>query len=455
MKLGSLIAALLLAYAGGCVSSRAISADEFDSHWLLDPNPVSDAQPYRVSWGGTNLPSHWTIRQDKSLIRSTVSIVRAVEALRGGADRLDFSVSVTHAEALRSWLADLRRVLDSLDRITGTNGHWSSRRWAEAMAGAMLEIERITQRTSDEAAPAQPLLKALLGYLLETAGDQVSQRQADQRIRLILTQVALHAGFSAVGKEQPTDLVDRVMPLMVGQAAQPRREALADLLERSIEQAPVSLSASPLRSSARAIARWGPDAIATLESFLSQWDRLDRVELDFLRTPAGQLAVKMTFFLLPDRQMRVTGPGGFTPSIVFRGTAGILICPRTPRTHETLVLLAPGPGGAVEVRFDGPVYALARLMLPLESGALREIRIAHSDPAWGANVTNVMTFLEAGPTRDGRRIMAFQHVRQNVLDRQPFEVQSKTQADTLVFNYLTPNRAYTLSRTRSAPAGGK
>ena len=74
------------ALLGGCIPSEPISGEQFSRYWTLTANPVAEAEPYRPSQEGSELPARWTFQRSDSVILSTISMVRGIDAVEDGAE---------------------------------------------------------------------------------------------------------------------------------------------------------------------------------------------------------------------------------------------------------------------------------------------------------------------------------------------------------------------------------
>ena len=119
--------------------------------------------------------------------------------------------------------------------------------------------------------------------------------------------------------------------------------------------------------------------------------------------------------------------------------------PESSITEETVISFEPEAGGGAEIRFEGIIYALARLFtFPLEDSRLREIRVFTHKPKEGRQVTHLTLLMEAKKDNaDPRRMIVFQDVRERELQRNVFSVQSIRKKKELSFSYAMPDRRYT------------
>ena len=69
---------------------------------------------------GPRLPRRWIIHQQPNLVLSTISIVRAADAIEAGnADTIEFSISPDYARSAADALAEAREGLTDLREIAG------------------------------------------------------------------------------------------------------------------------------------------------------------------------------------------------------------------------------------------------------------------------------------------------------------------------------------------------
>lgn len=454
---------LTLCLTAGCIPSHPLAEGELGEAWALNPDATRLAVPYQAEVQETRLPSKWVIRQRESIIWSTVSIVRASDKLKQGAAELDISVSPTHTQMLANILAETRQAIEDMGRVVQPSGSVGRAQWAQSIAGVLAKLERVTRVSSIDQAgedseaeaglAAEPMLQMMVLYLNEQAGGALLGDLGPQdisRLRTALTQMVLRLAFAAAGKQQPEGLRDQIVTMM-RDADQP--EGLAETLQEPLLDAidsasPGGRDAATLSNLIRTMLTWSPRFLKMLEGVIAQWDRMDRIEFELYRKDDDLLAA-VTFKVLPGKQLRLTKLMSYQPSVVFTGTSRMVVNPRSPSTGDAVVTFEPGPDGSVDLRFEGVLYALARLVLPLASGSLREIRI-FSGGGDGADVLNVAVFMEAeGVAGDNRRLIVFQQVQDKAIDRQAFGIQSVVRRREQVFNYLTPTRRYTYQRVKT------
>ena len=447
----------------GCIPSYPMDKGELGKAWALNPDATQSAEPYQVEVQETHLPSKWIIRQRKSVIWSTVSIVRASDKLKQGTDELDISISPTHTQMLAEILVETRQAIEDMRRVVQPTGPIGQAQWAQSIAGVLAKLEHVTRASSIDQAgedgevglAAEPMLQMMVLYLNEQAGGALLGDLGPgdiRRLRTALTQMVLRLAFAAAGKQQPEGLRDRLVTLMrdADQTDGLVEELQAPLLEAISSASAGGRDAATLSNLIRTVLTWSPRFLRMLEGVIHQWDRMDRVEFELCRKGDDLLAA-VTFKVLPGKELRLTKLMSYQPSVVFSGTSRMVVNPRSPDTGDAVVTFEPGSDGSVDLRFEGVLYAIARLVLPLSSGALREVRI-FSGGGDGADVLNVAVFMEAeGVAGDNRRLIVFQQVQDKAIDRQAFGIRSVVRRKQQVFNYLTPTRRYTYQRVKASP----
>ena len=476
----SLVVLLVAATAGGCIPREPLRSGEMDQYWYLHENVWSRARPKRLSMGQQMLPSRWVLRQEESLLKSTASILGAVEVLKTAPKEIEIGVSVDHAKTVGRLLAQARAAMTDLREIARPETPKTARRWAETIASALLSVEDIARLAvaegeRPEAKPkaqqlgwsAGPMVQMIVAYLNErTGGNLLAGMDAGQvgQLRQVLAQVLLRAGFALAGKTEPAGMRQRVVQAMREAPSKAALEkSLAEMLLAGLPDAPPIGPDSPLPGLLRGVLAAAPPTFRVLEEFVSQWDRMDFLALEFAETN-DQLLVAVTIQVLPKRRVRIADLFIAQPAMEFRGGSRIILLPVSPTTGETVVLFESAPAGAgtaepkaaqpagqIEVRFEGAIYGLVRLLaLPLANAALREIRVATGRAA-GRRMASVTMLMEAtGDRKDPRRLIAFQDVRETRVVRRAFELFRRTQAETQSFTYLTPAYRYTYRREKTA-----
>lgn len=458
---------LLIAAASGCIPSQALTEGEIDRHWYLQADAWGRAKPQTLKLAGKPLPSRWVFRQEPSLVWSTVSIVRAIDKLKAGSEEFNVAVSPAHASMLSSVLSDLRSTLEDLREIADPDTPKNPERWASAVAEVLVLTERISRiaAAEDDRADekrlgdplgwsAGPMIQMLTAYLNERSeGNLLAGMEPDQvgRLREVLVQLVLRVSFAAAGKQDPPALRETIIRTM-REAKRPEtlEKTLAKTLLKEAEQAPPAKSASQLKKLLSGTFAVAPRMLELLEMFIGQWDRVDSMLIEFRRGYKNQPIVSVTLNVKPGRRLRLANLSFMQPAIVFRGGTRITVQAKETHTTETVVLFEPLEGGRAEIRFEGILYGLVRLLaLPLDDAALREIRfLSASGPA--GRLTSVTVLMDAlSDKKDSRRIMMFQDVRTTRISRTAFDIRKLTQRTEQIFNYITPSRRYTYRRTKT------
>jgi len=474
----ALIAAVLGAgmLAGGCIPRRDVT-DELDRGWYLDENPWPRAQPKPLVIGTQRLPTRWMFRRDDSTVRSAASIARAVDALRAGTDQIDMAVSPAHARTIESILAEVRAALERLKDIADPDDPPSPGVWAAAVADALIQGEIVARAATAPSPPApaprEPatraapagtaqhgglsagaMLEMVIAYLNERAGGRLlAGIDATEigRLREIIAQVILRLGFAVAGKEPPEALRGQVSSELA-QAPDPRRlrAPLRKRLRAELEAAPPALGDEQLRSLLRAVVGGVPSSLEVVESFVRQWPRINALELE-LRYADGEPLLAVTIDVAPGRSVRLAKLHPLAPAIVFRGRSRIIVVLQAPGTGEAAVLFEAGAAGATELRFEGILYGLVRLMaMPLADGTLREIRVLSTKPCRGRKTFTLAMLMEAEGRGDPRRLFVLHDVRDVRVLRTAFEVRRIERRRDLTASYVTPAHLYTYRRPAAA-----
>ncbi len=462
-------AALALANVG-CIASHKLVEGELDRYASLHADTGDLGPYYRPSVGGRQLPAKWIVRRHPSLIWSTVALVRAGDKLKAGAAEIDLAVSSAHASALADILAEARLALQDLAEVCQMDRPADRRRWARGLAAALVRVEAIARRATVEETEtptgeaeeplgmaAGPILGILAAYLNERSEGGLLGDLAPEdldRVRALLAHMMLRLGFAAAGRQLPED-VREIIQRRLCETEDPKEaaEPLAEILLDRVAKAPSDTAGGGLTGALRAVLAYAPKALMAMESLARQWNRMEALELEFHRKD-GQPVIAVTIRVCQGKEVRLEDMVMFQPAIVFRGASRIVVQPKALGTGETVVAFEPVGDGAVEIRFEGLAYGLARLLvMPLASGALREVRVFAKTRRQGDQVINVALLMEAGGEKgDPRRLLHFQDVRHKRLVRGPFEIRSVVEGTEQVFNYLTPEKRYTFRRVKT-PGG--
>ncbi len=486
-----LLAAACAAASAGCIGSEHLDPGDLDRWAALHADTGTLGPCTCPEVAGRRLPKRWVFRRHPSLVWSALSIVQARDRLQEEAEVIEVLVSPEHAVALADLMARGRASLEAMREVCEFEGETDVRRWADGMAGALAGIEGVARTVAagpaEAAAGAEPLgasaapfLDMLVQYLNQRAGGALLADLPPEdlhRVRAILVQTVLQTGFAAAGRRPPDGLREAVVRVMqTAETPEDAKAPLAETLAKAVEGAPpASAGGGGLAGPVRAVLAYAPKGLQALEMLARQWDRMDHVAFEFHRCGEGPEAgpdagpiVTATLAVRPDQEVRLEDMVMFQPVLAFRGTTRVAVVPALPPTGETVVALEPvagaedekgegaedggGAPGAVEMRFEGLAWGLARLLaLPLADGRLREIRVFVGQPGEADRIVNVALVMEAaGGDDDPRRVLHFQDVRRRRLERGPFQVRTVTERTEQVFNYLTPEKRYTFTRVKTA-----
>jgi hypothetical protein len=235
---------------------------------------------------------------------------------------------------------------------------------------------------------------------------------------------------------------------MMQGAAEP--DALQHVLRRelaaALAEAPDAAPGSGLAALLEKVFRWTPPVLEVLAEVAGQWDRMGAMTLAVREAENGPL-VALSLRTAPGKEVVLRDLYPLQPEIALRGAARITVQAEDPWTGETVVRFDPvGEGGAIEVRFEGLFYGLVRTALPVETAALRQVRVARGEVG-GKDMTNVVLLLEAlKDENDPRRVFALKDVQSEKRVRSVFQVESEVVRSEQTFTYLTPERQYTYER---------
>ncbi|MFO8011772.1 MAG: hypothetical protein R6X20_00560 [Phycisphaerae bacterium] len=477
-----LLTAACLACAG-CIGSEQLDPGDLDRWSALNADASAEALGPRAALevAGRRLPNRWVFRQHPSLVWSAISIVRARERLAEEAEEIEILISPDHARELADLMARGRESLQEMREVCEFDEEIDVPRWADGMAAALAGLEDVARTVA--AGPAEaargreplgasaaPVLDMLVQYLNQRAGGMLLADVDPEdlhRVRVVLAQTVLQVGFAAAGRRPQEGLREAVVDAM--QTAEPPDAAkapLAEMLSRAVEQAPpASAGSGGLAGPVRAVLSYAPKALQAFEMLARQWDRMDHVAFEF-HTQGEETVVAATLAVRDGQEVRLEDMIMFQPVLAFRGTSRVAVVPDLSPTGETVVAFQPvtapakdgkgdageaAPGG-VEMRFEGLVWGLAKLFaLPLADGRLREVRVFVGEPGEADRIINVAVVMEAtGGGEDPRRVLHFQDVRRRRRERGPFDIRTVTEREEQVFNYLTPEKRYTFTRTKRA-----
>ena len=458
---------MVLVAVGGCIPSEPLEPGQMDRLYTLASNPADEAELSPPTIADRRLPAKWTIRHEPSLIVSTISLVRTMDALREQEPRtVDFGLSPRYTETLVELMGQARTTLDVLHGLTEAAGPVSRGEWASAMASALSRVEELTRmatqatRPQDQRSgeplgmPANPMMQMLASYLHDQTGgellDELDPNQAGT-LRTMLSQVVLKLGFAVIGKQMPSGIRSGVVDAMKSADDLKKLEqSLQETLTGAADDASPGAEEQQLRSTVRTALTAANKGLQVMQEFMRQWDRLEYVSFE-LRKRKGESVVVCTVKTQPQKTIRIAGLVIAQPTMVFRGQTRIVVF-TDEQTDETVVLFEPVDGGGVELHFEGIVYALARVFaFPLDNARLREIRTLVKSTEQDRNLIHVSLRMESLTARgDRRRMMVFQDARLKRLRRRAFDIHTVDVRSSQVLNYITPEKHYSFRRLNQA-----
>jgi len=281
----AIISMAMFLLLGGCIANKPITQSEFDGYWALTRNYAELATSREISAGSKIIPAKWTIHQDPSLIRSTISLVRASDKIKEGTSEVEFSVSPEHAATLCDILAQLRNALGTLEKLDDAARQADKSNWSGILAQTLIKIEHAIRRATLEEAqikrqgspeplglPAEPMLEMLAIYLNETTLGNLLRDMDPQQIsqlRSIMTQVVLRLGFDLIQKELPGDVVKSVSAfLQSAENLDLAQKSLSELLNKSTIDAATAQQQGDLGKAFRAVTRWSNKVFLALENIM-------------------------------------------------------------------------------------------------------------------------------------------------------------------------------------------
>ena len=455
--------------AGGCMKHHDVSPEDFERYWSLHHDPTGPDTLRPVSIGGRKYPARWIIRQIADEKEANESIERAIKALEAGPDQIEFGVSPAHARQVAEMLAEIRGGIEALKPLMEDESRKSPDEWAGLMAGALRRMEHLIRTATGEevksdtgsplGAPSSPMLQMLVAYLNTHARGGLlagmSGREVNQ-LRQVLVQVVVRLGFASAGKSESPAVRQTVSALMRDTRDLAELEkSLAGLLEGEFETAPPAPPDSQLPGLVHVGFKALPKALQVLETLAGQWDRVRVVTLELHRQGSSRMAMGIVD-VLPGKEVRLDGmlPMMAQPAIVLKGRSRATVIPSVRQTGETVLLFEPDGKvpGSVQIRFEGPVYAMVRaFVLPLASGALREVRVFTKMRGHGTQLINVAVAMRADNDKDDpRRLLLFQDIQTKRIERDVASVRSTVRTRDLIVNYLTPTRRYVYRRVKEA-----
>ncbi len=454
----------------GCVPSYPLGKGDLDRYWLLTDMATDSRPVVPKAAEGFRMPTRWVIRQDANTARAEATIDRAMAQLREGTDEIEFSISDADAGVMLTVLQDIRAGLDRIEDVIDTAGRSSKNQWAAALAAALVKAEAVSRPFMTEpgatepdapkaakpsGAAAQPMLHMITMYLNEQArGGLLSELSTAEkgRLRDVLAGVMVQVGFEVAGKTATAEVRREIVEMMRNRGDLPTITLQAELATRLTERI---VTAPPARGDGKqrmvqATLKWGPKVIGLMEAFLSQWNRMDSITVEMLDRQ-GRTAVGATIAVKPGPPVRIADVVTGMPTIVLTGTTRIIAQPDATGAGETVVAFEAGKqGGAVEIRYEGAIYAMVRaLAIPLASGPLREIRMSSSSPIEGEQLVNIAVLSEASNDKtDPRRMIVVQHATVKRLVREAFDIRMVTEKSETAVNYITPTKRYTYLREK-------
>jgi len=457
-----LILALALA-AGGCIPSREVTSEEVRRAWYLESDPWPQAAPMPLHMGEKRLPSRWVFQYDKSLIWATVKTVRAIDALEAGdvGDEVVFAIAPEHAELVADELVKLRHSVESLREIAEAAGKNDPGAWADGLADALVEVEKISRVAAADGSSSRsgnpaawttgPIVQMLAGFLNdESNGRLLAELGHPEKaaLREVLAHVVLRLGFATANKNVAPSVAEGIIEAM-GSAEEPARlhgTLKAMLVEALPAAAPAPADDEITRMISRVL-KFTPPALRVLEAFVRQWDKMESLAIEFRRL-GEEKVVAITFRVQPGRFASIAGLYPMQPELRFHHSCRVTVLPKRPSTNETVVLLEPLDGGAAEVRFNGLGWGLVRLLaIPIDNAAVRGVRVWSGQTNPGYEATTVTLLMEAtGSAGDSRRMIVFHDVKELQAARQSPGLARQAVRKRLSFNYLTPHRIYEYQR---------
>jgi len=455
---------LTLTLVSGCIPSKPVGNPQADQYWQLQPDIWPQAEPTMISLGNRKLPGRWVFHQEPNAIVATGSTAEAMQKLREGPaqPRIDISVSPAHSERIADSLANARQVILRLRESAEAGRLGSPTRWAEALAGALVDAEKFTRlesRLGPEDKPtdwaAGPAITMLTGLLHEWSGSALlaGMSPAEQRnLRLVVTQAILRVGFSAVNKAVPMGLAQQVVTVMQ-QARNPGdlQKNLQQMLAGALPQAPETPGDDPAEQLVRSSLKGLPAVLRVFEVLLRQWGRMDYVEIEYRRFD-GHAVVSMTFKTKPGKKLELKDLYFMQPDMSLRGTVRMTVMPDRPPAQSVSVLFEPlEKGSAARMELPGLGWGLVRLLaIPIADGDLRQISVwSGGNPTY--NGINVALLMTVPGSKDPRRLLAFSNLKQQELSRTIAEVGYKVLRREIDVTYMTPERIYVYRNVKPQP----
>ena len=449
----------------GCIARQRPAPGEFDGAWSLTETGWDEARPKRLALGRRALAARWTLRQEPRAEASAAVLAAAIARVNQGAEEIALAVSPDQARLAAAALRDFGAAIEDLAAISQADARPTRRRWASAVAGGVVIAEGVARRAGGggaagaaDAWAAPPIVEMALGYLdRQTGGGLLADLEAleGDGLRGLVAQTVLRLGFALAGKREPEGLRQDVVDLMrTSGSPQALRASAEKVLEAGLDAAPSATPQGGLAELADPVFTWGPRALEFLAMVLEQWDRLQRLDLEF-RERDGRILAAVTAQVAPGRAVRIAGLFPMQPVLEARGRVRAVLVPESAATGETVLALGPVEEGAVEVRFEGLGYALVRgLALPLADARLREVRVGAERSAPDVAVRRVVLVMEAaGGGKDPRRVLAYEGTRWTRLVRRLPGVRLQTERREQTFTYAVPERLYIYRRAEERRGG--
>ncbi|MFW6066683.1 MAG: hypothetical protein ACOC9S_07660, partial [Planctomycetota bacterium] len=231
------------------------------------------------------------------------------------------------------------------------------------------------------------------------------------------------------------------------------KDEIAEMLLESVRSAAPVAAEDKLSAGVGSALSAAAKAITVLDGFVRQWDKVDRIETALLEGANGPV-VEAVVAVKPGREVRMVDVTPFQPVVAFKGVSRITVVPEAAGGNDVVVLFDSDESDAgVQLRFEGLVYALARLLvIPIDSGRLREIRVTSESPTYGKGMTHVTVLMEAlSGGADRRRALVYKQVENRGLRRRAFYVEYPELRSERTFSYITPTRRYSFYRSKDSP----
>jgi hypothetical protein len=463
-----LVVALLLTAGCGLIDKQPLSGDQIAQYWYLEQDPWPQASRFQWEVAGHPVPTKLTIRNRRSAEAAVLSLVTSGFAVMQGAEEVQVSVTPQEARAGADLLRRGRLALKEM-QATFSDPHPSSARWARTVTNMLVMAEEVSRALrdvspEDSGATSQPrsqvqgyqlLVQLLIGRLGGGANAALGDIRAGQNAARINDRImdgVLRAAFAYAGKEAPPMARQRVQEQFV-RFRQPReaQSAVQDVLAKYFDEAPPADAGKPSQQLEMALTV-APALLEVAEQFARQWDKVESVSLEFRKDTeaGGDVIAALTLDIERGQQLRLhVWP---LPTMVFAGRCRVTIVPTDDATLQHIVLFDGEGGGYCQVRYEGLLYLLGRLVIPVDNAALRELRVQRYGASRGWNLTNVQLLMDTGVQgRDGRRMYALQTAQLRRPLRGPFEVQNITVQKQQSVSYVRPTARYTWQNAAKGP----